>query len=458
MSFDTEYRPLVYKDVIGQDSLITLCKQYVLQGKGFHQSYLFAGPYGSGKTTVARILARALLCENPVNGEPCDQCDTCKSMLTTGSAMDFTEVDAATNSGKAEILKITEEIQYDSFTGRRRVYLFDECHQLSGSALDAMLKPMEEEVIPGGGDKRLVCIFCTTEPERVRPTIFSRCAPTFMIQTITVDSLAKRLAYVCSQKGFQYEEDLLKVIASVTECHVRDALKALEGISLLGPVDKANVSKYLRLDLNGLYLDVLENLGSGSDLSVCLAAAKRLLEKVSPVTCYEKLAEYSLLAYEVYLKANKAPVYMDSSRIVALGERQSHNLLGFAQRFSSRPGKPTASMLLCDLGSLHYGGFVTSSPVMQISVPSAQVQALPINTKENAKPTVNNSPTSMSKLDPSGGIKKVVDLIKIPGIVITPKGAIGGRDQVKINSSDGSEFEPECFCRLLRDRLNGSTR
>lgn len=126
MSLDTKYRPLRYGDVLGQDATIKVCKEYVRTGHGFRQSYVFAGAHGGGKTTCGRILARALLCENPQEGEPCDECPSCKVMLADKSE-NFVEVDAATNSGKDDVRRITEEAQFGSFSGNRKIYLFDEC-------------------------------------------------------------------------------------------------------------------------------------------------------------------------------------------------------------------------------------------------------------------------------------------------------------------------------------------
>lgn len=113
--------------MLGQRGTVQILRQFVKTGAGFYQSYLFAGPFGSGKTTLGRILARALLCEAPVEGEPCDACTSCRSILDNGSSDNFVEVDAATNSGKADVKRITEEIEYATFSGRRRLYLFDEC-------------------------------------------------------------------------------------------------------------------------------------------------------------------------------------------------------------------------------------------------------------------------------------------------------------------------------------------
>jgi len=378
LSLDTKYRPIRYEDVLGQESTIKILRRFVAEKRGFRQSYLFSGPFGSGKTTLGRIHARTLLCETPSpSGDPCDQCSSCRSLLDLGTSMNFTEVDAATNSGKAEIQRIVEEIQYDTFSGNRHLYLFDEAHQLSPSALDAMLKPMEENV-PGSEDKRLMCIFCTTEPERMRLTILSRCAPAFVIQTVSPALIAVRLEKICKAEGIAYDPAMLLLISEMTECHIRDALKAIEGVSMLGAVNKENVTSYLRLDLNSAYLDILENLGPGRDLGVAVQAAKKLLERSSPVTCYEKLAELSMLAYQVFLGATSPPVYLDPQRMTALGQAQQSNLLNFSSRFAGRPGRPSASMLFCDLGNLHHGVAVAGDRpvvIMTTSAPTVSVQA-----------------------------------------------------------------------------------
>ena len=316
----------------------------------------------------------ALLCEEPLpSGDPCEKCPTCMSLLLSGSAFDFTEVDAATNSGKAEIQKITESIQYDTFSGRRRLYLFDEAHQLTGGALDAMLKPLEES-FPGSDDKKLVCIFCTTEPERMRPTIFSRCAPAFIIQPISPLDLSKRLAMVCDNEGIKYDSEMLISLAEMTECHIRDALKAIEGISMLGDINRENVISYMHLDLSSTYLDIL--LALGTDQGVVTSLTQKALLKASPVTCYEKLTEIALLAYQAAMGAPGIPAYLDAERIKALGAKMGTGLLGVASRLASRTGRPTAAMLHCDLGVLHHGGGAVGASTV-IMMPSPTPLAVP---------------------------------------------------------------------------------
>lgn len=391
MSLDTTYRPKDFDDVLGQEASVKILRRFVNSGKGRHQSYLFCGPYGSGKTTMGRILARALLCETPTAaGDPCNACETCRSILELGSAINFTEVDAATNSGKSEIQRITEEIQYDTFSGRRRIYLFDEAHQLSPSALDAMLKPLEEN-FPGSTEKKLVCIFCTTEPEKMRPTIFSRCAPAFVIQPVAPALLAKRLALICDKEGITYDPAMLQSLAEMTECHIRDALKAIEGISMLGGISKENVISYMHLDLNGTYLEILEALGT--DLGKAMELAKQVLLKSSPATCYEKMADLALLAYQSTLGGITLPTYLDADRLRALGQKHGAGLIGMATRMSARPARPTQSMLLCDLGVMHHGGgAVGAASVVVVSQAAPAPSPAPV-APTGPVPAVVASPT-----------------------------------------------------------------
>lgn len=353
MSLDTKWRPRVYADLLGQKATVQILQRLIATGQQFRQSYLFAGPYGSGKTTTARIFARAMLCDAPANGDPCDKCPSCLSILAEGSSENLVEVDAATNSGKDAVRKVLEEIEYLTFSGKRRIYLYDEAHQLTRDALDAMLKPMEEN-FGDTPDKRLICIFCTTEPEKMRATILSRCAPAFVIHPVSPATVAARLATICQAEGLDHDVQALHTIAELTECHVRDCLKAIEGVSMLGSINAQNVTTYLHLDRNILYLDVLDALGADFDaVSKSLTA---LSQQASAATCYEKIAEAALLAYKVVMRACPPPVYWDAARVQQIGARLGAGLLAIAGTLSSRPGRPTMAMLECDLAYLHHRG------------------------------------------------------------------------------------------------------
>lgn len=326
-------------------------------------------------------------------------------------------------------------------------------HQLTPGALDAMLKHLEENV-PGSEDKRLVCIFSTTEPEKMKLTILSRCAPAFVIQAVPPSLIATRLEKVCQIEKIPYELDMLLLIAEMTESHIRDALKAIEGVSMLGAINKENVISYLRLDLNSSYLDILENLGPGRDLSLAMQAAKKLLTRVSPVTCYEKLADLSILAYQVLIGAANPPVYLDVPRMTALGQAQQLNLLNFASRFSNRPGRPSASMLFCDLGNLQSG--IVSSGISSVMMMPAQTSN---SMAVSAQSVVSDAKQVLNKSDISSSVVQNDNLVgklpyKAPNLndsVVPLRGSRASKTLVEAARKETgiAEYSPSEFCQSL---------
>jgi DNA polymerase III subunit gamma/tau len=395
VSLDTKYRPLRYADVLGQEATIKVCKEYVRQGHGFRQSYVFAGAHGGGKTTLGRILARALLCESPKDGEACDACPSCKATLVDRNE-NFLEVDAATNSGKEHVKRITEEAQFGSFSGGRKLYLFDESHEMSRQAMDALLKPLEDNV-RGTQDKQLVAIFCTTEPEKMRSAILSRCAPVFRIRNNTPEEIGARLAHICLQENLEYEPDVLTLVAEVCECHIRDAIKAIEGVSMLGRVNRENVAAYLQLDANALYLDLLEALGF--DLPKVLLTAEALDQRVSPATCYQRMADVCMLAYRlVKLGGATVPSYWDRERLEAVGARHQDSLLEFAQSFAERPYHATAAMFACDVSMLHQrrAGIVVRAILTEVGVPTS----MPRSVARTQEEEISSSPVQVPSVPP----------------------------------------------------------
>lgn len=362
MSLDTKYRPKTYNDVLGQKATIQTLKGFIKSDAGWRQSYLFAGPYGSGKTTLGRIMARALLCSSPVNGEPCDECHSCKAMLS-GSHDSFIEVDAATNSGKADVKKLLEELGYASFSGKKKLYLFDEAHQLSKDALDALLKPMEEND-RGSFDKKLVCIFATTEPEKMRQTVLSRCAPAFIIRHVDSEEIADRLQKVCEWEGFKYDREALVLIADFTEGHIRDALKAIEGVasSNEGVVGLQGVRSYLHVDRNDVICNLLLE-----DNAKSLSLIDELLQSTPVGIAYDRLQSACMFAISLGMKAGIPPPYWNRQMLQEIWDRHGMPLLSLADSLSSRPIRPTGGMFKCDVLKWKIGG---------IRLPEVQPQIL----------------------------------------------------------------------------------
>lgn len=433
MSLDIKYRPRTYNDVLGQEPTIKILRSFVREGRGFQQSYLFCGAHGSGKTTLGRILARALLCENPQQGDPCGSCTSCRGLLENGTSADFVEVDAATNSGKGDVKKITDEIQYATFSGKRRIYLFDEAHQLSKEALDALLKPLEDN-LPGSEDKQLVCIFCTTEPERMRATVLSRCAPAFVIRPQTPAVIADRLAYICEQEGIEADHEMLALIAEITECHIRDALKAIEGVSMLGPLDKANVSAYLHLDTNAAYIDLLDALGS--DMAAAFAAVDQITQRSSPVTCYEKLADVAMLAFRTTL-GESVPAYWSKERLEALGRAKGAALLGYASRFASRPGRPTKAMLQMDIAHLHHMGGSVTSPTAVLEVRGGPAPKAAPRTASAPQRVVEDPADTVSPVQPQVG-QDATEAPGSPSPILTAEPAAAGTQMEEKPDASGT--------------------
>jgi DNA polymerase III subunit gamma/tau len=390
LALDTKYRPLNYSDVLGQESTVEILKRIVVEGHGFHQSYVFCGLHGGGKTTLGRILSRALLCESPISGEPCNECTSCVAILERGNNECFIELDAATKSGKADITKITEDVTYSTFSGKRRVYLFDEAHQLSKQALDAMLKPMEDNV-HGSEDKQLICIFCTTEPSKMRSTIFSRCAPAFVIKSVPPDLIAKRLAYVCDSEGISYDLHALEVIATITDCHIRDALKTVEGVSMLGAVNMDNVTKYLRLDSNYLALELLESF-SDPEPKRAIEIASRISSEMSPTSAYERVSEAALYAYHLGIGVGGVPIYWDSKRLMHVYNNLGTKLLNIASTFSNPPRRPGHATLSVDVAMLYANrGVHTTNLVASVVLNPSPSGRIP---NEGAPPPRSTVPSS----------------------------------------------------------------
>jgi len=358
MSFDTKYRPKTYQDLIGQEPIVQVLKGVVANGKGWTSSYVFSGGYGTGKTTTARILARALLCESPINGEACDKCYSCISMLE-GTSDSYIEVDSATNSGKEDLKKVLEEIDYTTFSGRRRLYCFDEAHALSTQSLDLLLKSLEDNR-PNSLEKKLVCIFCTTEIQKLRQTILSR-AMSFIIKPASDEQIANRLVYVCDKEGITYEYDALKLIANITEFHIRDALKGVEGISsgFNKHIDMKAVRSYLHIDRNDLLASVLN-----ADARQASELLSKILESTPVGVAYDRLIEASMLALNIGLGMTNIPPYWNMDILRQAWLKNGNTLLQLADELASKPIRPTNAMLICDIMKWKIGFKASKNEVM----------------------------------------------------------------------------------------------
>ena len=214
-----KWRPKVFEDVSGQPQVTTTLKNELISGRINH-AYLFTGSRGTGKTTCAKILAKAVNCLNPQNGDPCGECEICRG-IDEGTVLDISEIDAASNNGVDNIRAIIEEAAFAPSKAKYRVYIIDEVHMLSPGAFNALLKTLEEP------PSNVVFILATTEVHKLPATILSRCQR-FDFHRIAARDIADRLEYVAQQENIQLEDEAALLIASVADGALRDALSLLD--------------------------------------------------------------------------------------------------------------------------------------------------------------------------------------------------------------------------------------
>ena len=214
-----KFRPLTFSEIVGQEHITRTLRNQIIANRVGH-AYLFNGGRGTGKTTSAKVLARAINCLNPQDGEPCNECEICKSALN-GSLTDIVEMDAASNNSVEDIRSIREEVNFLPTKAKYRVYIIDEVHMLSQGAFNALLKTLEEP------PEHVKFILATTEPQKLPATILSRCQR-FDFKRISDEDIIKRLQIVCEQSNIEITKQALNIIATLSEGAMRDALSILE--------------------------------------------------------------------------------------------------------------------------------------------------------------------------------------------------------------------------------------
>lgn len=258
-----KFRPERFEDVKGQDHIVTTLRNQIEADRIGH-AYLFCGTRGTGKTTIAKIFAKAVNCENPVDGSPCGECRSCRS-IAAGASMNVIEIDAASNNGVDNIREIVDEVSYSPAEGRFKVYIIDEVHMLSIGAFNALLKTLEEP------PSYVIFILATTEVHKIPVTILSRCQR-YDFKRISIETITDRLRDLMVQENQQVQEKALRYVAKAADGSMRDALSLLDQciafhygkeltydmvLDVLGAVDTEVFSRLLRAVLERSVTDCI---------------------------------------------------------------------------------------------------------------------------------------------------------------------------------------------------------
>jgi DNA polymerase-3 subunit gamma/tau len=281
-----KFRPQTFDEVKGQDHIVTTLQNQINAGRIGH-AYLFCGTRGTGKTSIAKIFAKAVNCEHPINGSPCNECATCKA-IAAGSSMNSIEIDAASNNGVENVRQIREEIEYSPTEGKYKVYIIDEVHMLSNQAFNALLKTLEEP------PSYVIFVLATTEAHKIPITILSRCQR-YDFKRITIDTIADRLKEIMDNEQIEYEDKAIRYVAKAGDGSMRDALSLLDQciafylgkkitydnvLEVLGAVDTEVFSRLIRSIIK---CDVVEGMRVIDDMVV---QGRELDQFVSDFTWY----------------------------------------------------------------------------------------------------------------------------------------------------------------------------
>jgi DNA polymerase-3 subunit gamma/tau len=404
-----KYRPQNFEDLVGQDHITSTLKRALAENKLSH-AFLFCGPRGTGKTSTARILSKALNCEKGPTPTPCNQCDPCRQ-ITDGSFLDVLEIDAASNRGIDEIRNLKESARYTTTSGKKRVYIIDEVHMLTTEAFNALLKLLEEP------PSHLVLILATTEPHKVLSTITSRCQR-FEFRSIGNSDIAKRLKFVADSEKVDLAEDAAVEIAAASSGSLRDALSSLEQL-IVYCQDK--ITKSDVIELIGIIDD--EKLFEAVDVILSKKAPDAIFFVDSLVKDGFDLKNFTL---------NLAKWFRNI--LIAESDKALNTLPGIkegaAEKFKDRLGK-IGSAPAAKLGLLLYKSipeFVHGDNRLTLEMllidcqrlaatPLAITDPIPGNQKAVTQPTANSQINEL-KNDISRLEKIITDHIKAPAKVI----------------------------------------
>lgn len=339
-----KYRPKNFEEVIGQKHIVTSLKNQIMNDQISH-AYLFTGTRGTGKTSIAKIFARAINCEHPINGSPCGECNTCKALLDP-SSLDIIEIDAASNNRVDEIRDLREKVKYPPVNGRYKVYIIDEVHMLTDSAFNALLKTLEEP------PKHVVFVLATTEVQKLPATILSRCLR-FDFKLLENSEIEGLLKHIFEDSNIKSDEESIALIARLGEGSVRDALSVAEMcvaytnknitynavVDAVGAIDRkvlSNLSKYiLSGDVNNILNTIHSILEKGKVVSQLAKDLANYFRDMAVVkTCKDANA---ILKYPEDILHDMEEISKDSSINKILNAFKTLSSLDNEFRYSTNP-------------------------------------------------------------------------------------------------------------------------
>ena len=276
-----KWRPQSFDEIVGQEHITKTLKNEIASGRIGH-AYLFCGTRGTGKTSAAKIFSRAVNCENPKDGEPCNSCEVCRG-IADGRIMDVYEMDAASNNGVDAVRNLREEVIYTPAGCKYKVYIIDEVHMLTIQAFNALLKTLEEP--PG----HALFILATTEPQKIPKTILSRCRR-YDFRRITADAIAGRLKHIAHSEGIAATEDALELIAELGDGSMRDALSILDRCSAFeGELRYADVCEIVGIVDESAMLDISVCIAEGDSTGAVAGLDRVLSAGKDPLAFFEEL-------------------------------------------------------------------------------------------------------------------------------------------------------------------------
>jgi len=344
MTLDLKYRPTRFCDVLGQDVTKTVLRSIVMRdGDSLPTAYIFHGPHSTGKTTMARIFSRALLCRAPREGEPCDECQSCLDFLANRN-FNYSERDAASRGKVDHAREMVERSSYTSLGGRRTVIVQDEAHMMTTQAQNSLLKLLEE------GPESMILIFATTAVDQFLRTVRSRCLP-FEFRRTPHRMVLDRLRDICSMEGLEYDAEALGVVVASKRGHLRDILKTLELLKGLDGITMENVRMVLHLDTEDQMYHVLLSLGT--DLPGALEALDEILLVQSPRDALGNLSRVALDGFRSLHRAS-GDLLSNSALAIKVSESYGDKLSGIIQLLSNLGhAVRTREELLCVLVGIH---------------------------------------------------------------------------------------------------------